>query len=1601
MAKRLNKNLVLSLTVISMLLTTGLTVGMLFTLRSADPALFVEQAEQQAEAGNYKEAARLYQRAFQVSRPRDPKYLVLAGEMAMQGQLAEAAFELWRKAIETDADYETPHIKLVEAHLELARIFQTTDWWTEVRNYAQALLEVNDQSPIGHQAMGMALIGLRRLDRDNARRAVGPAEPGEPTPHLLRARELAPDDPEIARDLARAYNILAEDAIRQGDGETARRYLVKAEGVYQDFLRNNPDNAAAHRYYANFLINLTTGASERAPDAYREITRAVELAPEDPENQIVLGQYWRQAYVDTMKRARQMDINDEIRKEMEAKADTYLENAKKAFAKAIELDPEGYDGYLELGSLYRMLDEPTKAYEVYEQRLKMGVSREGILGRLARIRRGEMLRLQALCLLDEISAKRQKVLEAEPTLTLEQRKQAKDELEAFTNEKCEQAKVLLAQAASEYGRETSSILKTRGYLYMLQNRYRDAVVEYEKAREAAREVDPAIEIALAELYFYMGEFGRAREAVDAAMEELDWHGPGWLLRARIALALNEPQEAVEYASRALTLPLSARQQSEAYKLQADAWRRLGRYDKAEEMIAKAGGDQLQDLYGQAVVQKLAGDNDRAEQTLKQILAQNPAHVQAVRLLVDLYLANNRRDDALAVISRAIEADPDSRNLRAIEIYTRTEDPEERRQKMFELLSNDDDELRKCINLANFYLDQQDSAKAAEYLDRALELDPTNAAVIDRRFQIALSNEEWDRAEQLIERAAQINLDGAGGKFLRGRLLMVRGDTQRAVELFRDALEIYKNSSLGRTWLAQCLQKLGLLDEAIHQYEMAITINPRNVPAHLGIAQIAESRRPRGGGAPATPQEQHAEELYAKHLAALEQLAPTHPWVQSRLRQQEEELNPRSGIANRERLRQELEERAAQIPPDDTEAATRLLAQRLDNLIKLANLYLKLGQIDNATLRIEEALQLRPDDFVVVWEAAKVYREANRWDDATRLLEELAQRQTDNEKKAAALAMLANHLKSARNVIPYMQRIDELYDEAASLHPSWQLFFEIGNWYRNSSDALVNQDEKLARVRIASEWFRRAVESNDDPAREDELVEYRLDTLLELNDREAAKKEIREYVARNPDSPRAMLFEAELELRLNDVDRALELYSRYLEHDPQHALAYFRRGTIHYEQGRYQQAIEDLKKAKALRPKGFAYEHRITLALALEASGSRDLGIAELREILEEAPMTRKVAIALSDMLARANRYEEQAILAQRYSTLMPTDPTWPLILGTASMAQGDFQGAQQHFLRACEIADYDPGTVDFYMRALLLHQQYDRVIEFLQGRLQRGIDITERGHLRLAQAYAGKRLTDQSIAHYREALQRVATNYDLFNSIVRDMVEMLGREPVIAFARQRLAENPKDVPTRYLLASLLATEESGRSEARDLLEELLHEVNDPKYRTRYLKALAQLAYYDRDLPTLEKYYKELLELNPTDYAVLNNYAYILADEFHKPDLALPYARRAVVLAPNDPNIKDTLGWVLVLNEQYNEGINVLQQALDLSQRDARLGRGKESPGIHYHLGMAYLKTGDMRAAVRRFERGLVLAREQGNREFEELIRRTMIENGFRIPKELE
>ena len=164
--------------------------------------------------------------------------------------------------------------------------------------------------------------------------------------------------------------------------------------------------------------------------------------------------------------------------------------------------------------------------------------------------------------------------------------------------------------------------------------------------------------------------------------------------------------------------------------------------------------------------------------------------------------------------------------------------------------------------------------------------------------------------------------------------------------------------------------------------------------------------------------------------------------------------------------------------------------------------------------------------------------------------------------------------------------------------------------------------------------------------------------------------------------------------------------------------------------------------------------------------------------------------------------------------------------------------------------------------------------------------------------------------------------------------------------RDILAAHPRFAMARLLLAQ--SQQRNGKTaEAIQSLDEALNEA-PPELaagiQLQRAKLLVELGRLDEAIAA----YQAVITPPALAAVACNELAWLYLMKRNDPDSALPVARQAVKLSPNDPAILDTLGWVFYVKGQNDEALDML--------RKAKAGL-PGNPTIRYHLGLALLKIG--------------------------------------------
>jgi TolB-like protein/Tfp pilus assembly protein PilF len=168
---------------------------------------------------------------------------------------------------------------------------------------------------------------------------------------------------------------------------------------------------------------------------------------------------------------------------------------------------------------------------------------------------------------------------------------------------------------------------------------------------------------------------------------------------------------------------------------------------------------------------------------------------------------------------------------------------------------------------------QDRLHAMRLGEEAVALDPNFASALSCLGITYLSfyrdydrSAKWlDQAENAITRAMELDTDAANNYSARGMLSLYRGETERAIEMSKKAIELAPNNAIRLFNLGFIYLTLGRSRESAEIFEKTIERNPEFLVAHFNLAIMYDSFDERGKAREAAQRGiPHMEKFISRH-----------------------------------------------------------------------------------------------------------------------------------------------------------------------------------------------------------------------------------------------------------------------------------------------------------------------------------------------------------------------------------------------------------------------------------------------------------------------------------------------------------------------------------------------------------------------------------------------------------------------------------------------------------------------------------------------------------------------------------------------------------------
>ncbi|HVJ08045.1 MAG TPA: tetratricopeptide repeat protein [Acidisarcina sp.] len=531
---------------------------------------------------------------------------------------------------------------------------------------------------------------------------------------------------------------------------------------------------------------------------------------------------------------------------------------------------------------------------------------------------------------------------------------------------------------------------------------------------------------------------------------------------------------------------------------------------------------------------------------------------------------------------------------------------------------------------------------------------------------------------------------------------------------------------------------------------------------------------------------------------------------------------------------------------------------------LAELYFKTGRVRDAVLAAQDMIKKDPNSLEAHKLLGRIY---------LRSLGDVQNNSPSEKMLDLAISEYSKIVELAPNDIENRLLLGQLYSLDHNTAKAEEQFKTAQKIDPNSEDVVLN----LARLYTDSGDLQHAAAVLTSVPVEDRTakMEYALgSTYDQLKDNKKAIAAYQRSIDNDPDNLDAERALAQSLLNDNQLEQALKIYMDISAGDPQDPQAYLRISEIERRQGKYEQSLGTLKKAKALVKDSL--EISFNEALLYDSMGRYD----DATQILEKLVASTAHANDQYSELEKNNR----AIFLERLANVYREE-------------------------------NKTPQAIDSYNKMIAM-----------------GGDFAERGYQSKVDAYRDARMYTQATAAAQDAAQKLPKDRQIKLMLAGQLADSGKVDEGLALAKSQLNGTPDDRET-YLQLAQIDIRLRRWKDASDALDkaEPLATKQEEKIYVYFLRGT--IAERQKHYDAAEEQFHKILALDANNSMTLNYLGYMLADRGVRLPEAVKILQQAVLLDPQNGAYLDSLGWAYFKLGQYGPAEEYLRKALERLSTD--------------------------------------------------------------------
>jgi len=647
----------------------------------------------------------------------------------------------------------------------------------------------------------------------------------------------------------------------------------------------------------------------------------------------------------------------------------------------------------------------------------------------------------------------------------------------------------------------------------------------------------------------------------------------------------------------------------------------------------------------------------AERLARDVLQKDPNHIEGHILMATVLFAQDKREESLAELKRALEIDP--RRVESI------------------------------LSLARYYMNTKEVAKAEETFRQAISVNENSALAHSEYAKFLVQSGRNDQAEAEFRRAVEVEPTNHDARFVLASYYLVNKQLDKAEEAYKALADLDKDKPDGRAVLADFYSSIGRHDDAINIYRDIVA---KASDYTRGRYRLSEIMLQRGDVKGATEQ---VEEVLKKNARDMQALL-----LRSRIRLQAND--PKAAIEDlKEVLKQEPNSRPG--------------------LYFMADAHFRSGKVEQARAFAADLVKFYPDYLPAQLMQAQINLAAKdpvaTVAQANALMETLSKSAPDADMspemlmelrartltiRGTAELQLAGKIKQARedltaardiapnapssyNNLANVALVENKMDEAAALY---ERALAIDSADFDALNGLINNVySKQKRLDLAHARVDQALGGQpNSPA----LHYLKAHVYGYEQNAQGAEGELRRALELDSNYLAAYFDLAALFVNTNQQERAIAEYRKVLDRRPDDAATYTLIGMLEDSRGNQDAAIQSYRKALELDPNAAIAANNLAWTYAVHGKGNLDEAVALAQGVVQKFPDQPGFADTLGWVYYKKGLHGPAVEQLEKVVAKAGDSAAYRFHLGMALAGKGDKAGARRELEQALRLGEKQP-----------------------------------------------------------------------------------------------------------------------------------------------------------------------------------------------------------------------------------------------------------------------------------------------------------------------